>query len=578
MQHRRVATKRDQVVVRQKQSIADATGTSLGENSRPEGAGTDIATLRRKLNALAAARAVDAAALAHLRQALAVREARAAADDARLAAHVAAFEAFVAEHRAVTRSISWQITRPLRGLGRLFLRRKKKPKALFPPALETAIAPALAAPEADATGAAEAPASGTAIAPALAILPAPATAADLPPPESFPDLFDLKAHEPTAAIAVVVHIYYPELADDVLAVLGQVPEDHDAYISLVLGKSDHLAADLQARYPRARILTFPNHGRDVYPFVALVNTGVLCKYRFVLKVHTKKSPHRIDGDTWRQSLITEIAGNPARVRQVMALMENNPDCAFVVAAGNRLTTEYLGSNIDLLYRLLGRVDYVFDPKNMSFPAGSMFWVNPFVLRLLQSLGLGVADFEPEVGQIDGTMAHAVERIIGILARASGMEIVTTDALDAALKSTKPAPAAPRTARLVAFYLPQYHPIPENDAWWGKGFTEWSNVATRASAVRRPLPAAAAGRSRLLRPAHRRRPRRPGGARPGLRHRRLLLLLLLVRRPPAPRHADRAHADHRPTRSAVLSVLGERELDPQLGRAEQGDPGRPALQP
>ncbi|MET4639081.1 glycoside hydrolase family 99-like domain-containing protein [Mycetocola sp. 2940] len=286
----------------------------------------------------------------------------------------------------------------------------------------------------------------------------------------------------TSRVAVVLHVFYPELVPELLDGLARIPVDFDLLVTNASGEDLDLQLGGLERLQGVRVLPVANKGRDILPLIYVVNAGLLDGYDLVLKIHTKRSEWREDhaelggsGDGWRESLLRDVLG---AAPEILSAFADDPTLGLVTAPGNILGSEFWGGDRDITRDLLRRIQLPLVDEDLRFPSGSIYWVRAFILQGLRSLELSAADFEDESGQVDGTTAHGVERLIGIVTTESGYVMRETGAADSASSWERFAPGYPRhpRARAVPFYLPQFHVVPENDAWWGKGFTEWSNVA------------------------------------------------------------------------------------------------------
>lgn len=280
-------------------------------------------------------------------------------------------------------------------------------------------------------------------------------------------------------VVVVVHVFFPELVGEILDTLSNLPVPFDLIVTNASG------THVDIRCPaarRVRVLDVENRGRDIWPLLQVVNAGLLDPYEIVLKVHTKRSEWRRghelagSGGDWREGLLRDLAGSRERVEGIFAAFAHDPRIGMVTSDDSVLGPEYWGGNEPTTRELARRLELEVDEHTLSFAAGSMYWVRGFVLQALRALNASRHDFEEESGQINATTAHATERLLGILVSEAGLRIAGVSDASGATTPTPPfLGPVEAEVRIVPFYLPQFHPVPENDRWWGKGFTEWTNV-------------------------------------------------------------------------------------------------------
>ncbi|WP_161957200.1 glycoside hydrolase family 99-like domain-containing protein [Aestuariivirga litoralis] len=214
-------------------------------------------------------------------------------------------------------------------------------------------------------------------------------------------------------IALIFHLHYEEAWPDLL-LAHQRLERHEPDVFVTV-TSLALAKLVSNCIPTAMIEIVDNRGRDIRPFLMTYARIAQLGYRAVGKFHGKLSVYREDGPELRTKLIEDLASDTA-----LNVLLTRPQLGLLTARGALI--DHSDKNLTFSGDLTSRVANGLGLKNWkgTFPAGSMFWFRPEALTPLLSLNSDMFDIER--GLVDGTLAHAIERLFCAVCKASSYEV------------------------------------------------------------------------------------------------------------------------------------------------------------
>jgi len=225
--------------------------------------------------------------------------------------------------------------------------------------------------------------------------------------------------------AVVAHIFYPELTDEIISYVRNIPIPFGIFVSTdteqkkieihnAIIKSGIKAIEIEIRVT-------PNRGRDIAPkYIGF--RDVYDRYDAFLHIHTKKSLHADGlGNVWRKYLLEHLIGSRDIARANLELLSaNKVGVVYPEHAPQVRKHINWGYDFPIAKTLLSKVGVTLDANTvLEFPSGSMFWARSKAIRHILNLNLDFTDFPEEAGQIDGTLAHAIERSLLLFVEKAG---------------------------------------------------------------------------------------------------------------------------------------------------------------
>ena len=231
-------------------------------------------------------------------------------------------------------------------------------------------------------------------------------------------------------IAVHLHVFYFDLIPQVKESLVNIPQKFDLFASVpeILSYNEASVRNDLLSIPNVGdifIEKVPNRGRDLAPMLCTFKEK-LCQYDVLLHIHTKKSPHDKDLEGWfpyicRHILPSKYTSDILRMLADNVGMISPPDYVSDPAYNG-----WGDGNIEIAQQLIERsslnVDLKKDYPFVDYPHGSMFWARMDFLKPLFDMSFSYEDFPMEPIGVDGTTAHALERLFFVWGNGSGKEI------------------------------------------------------------------------------------------------------------------------------------------------------------
>ena len=225
-------------------------------------------------------------------------------------------------------------------------------------------------------------------------------------------------------IALVMHLYFEDLIEDMCRYASYMPEETDIYVttnSIEKKKKIEILFKEKLLNKFIDVRVIPNKGRDVSSLLVGVKDCIF-DYDYVCFTHDKKTAQVKPGTVgvgFANKCFENILFNDVFVSNVINLFDENPRLGIISPPGpnhsdffGAIGNEW-GPNFNITVELakhLG-IEVPMSKEKMAIaPYGTMFWFRPMAFKKLYDFDWEYEDFQLEPNKNDGTLLHAIERL------------------------------------------------------------------------------------------------------------------------------------------------------------------------